>query len=83
TPPAIGRAYGVRAGTPADRVAALRDAFAKVMRDPAFLAEMEKAQIDVDPLSAEQVTKDFAAMLNQPPEAVAAMAKYFKVEAGG
>jgi tripartite-type tricarboxylate transporter receptor subunit TctC len=83
TPPALGRPYGVRPGTPADRVAMLRDAFAKVLRDPGFLAEMEKAQVDVDPLSADQVTKDFAAMMNQPPEAIAAMAKYFKVESGG
>ncbi len=83
TPPAIGRPYGVRAGTPADRVAILRDAFANAVRDPAFLAEMKKAQIDVDPISADEVTKDFAAMMNQPPEAIAAMAKYFKVESGG
>jgi tripartite-type tricarboxylate transporter receptor subunit TctC len=83
SPPAIGRAYGVRPGTPPDRVAMLRDAFAKTVRDPGFLAEMEKAQVEVDPLSADQVTKDFAAMLNQSPEAVAAMAKYFKVEGGG
>jgi len=83
TPPAIGRPFGVRHGTPLDRVAMLRDAFAKVMRDPAYQAEMEKAQIDIDPLSAEHVTKDFAAMMNQPAEAVAAMAKYFKTEGGG
>ncbi len=83
TPPALGRTFGVRPGTPADRVAMLRDAFAKTMRDPAFLAEMEKAQVDVDPISADEVTKDVAAMMNQPPEAVAAMAKYFKVEGGG
>ena len=44
---------------------------------------MEKAQIDVEPISADDVTKDFAAMMNQPPEAIAAMAKYFKVEGGG
>ena len=83
TPPALGRPYGVRAGTPPDRVAMLRDAFQKVLRDPAFLAEMEKAQVDVEPISADDVTKDFADMLSQPPEAIAAMAKYFKVEGGG
>ena len=83
TPPALGRPYGVRPGTPADRVAMLKDAFQKVLRDPAFLAEMEKAQVDVDPLSAAEVTKDFADMLNQPGDAVAAMSKYFKTEGGG
>jgi tripartite-type tricarboxylate transporter receptor subunit TctC len=83
TPPALGRPYGVRPGTPADRIEMLTVAFQKVLRDPAFLAEMEKAQVDVDPISAAEVQKDFADMLNQPPEAIEAMAKYFKVEAGG
>jgi tripartite-type tricarboxylate transporter receptor subunit TctC len=83
TPLAIGKPFAVRPGVPADRVAMLREAFAKVVRDKQFLADAAKAQIDIDPLSADQVTKDFAAMMNQPPEALAAMAKYFKVERKG
>jgi tripartite-type tricarboxylate transporter receptor subunit TctC len=83
TPLAIGKPFGVRAGVPADRVAMLRDAFAKVVRDPQFLADAEKMQIDIDPLAAEQVTKDFAAMMSQPPEAIEAMLKYIKLESGG
>ena len=42
TPLAIGKPFGVRPGVPADRVAMLRDAFAKVVRDPQFLADAEK-----------------------------------------
>jgi tripartite-type tricarboxylate transporter receptor subunit TctC len=83
TPLAIGKPFAVRPGVPADRVAMLRDAFAKAVRDPQFLADAAKAQIDIDPLSADQVTKDFAAMMDQPPEALAAMAKYFKPEGKG
>ena len=83
TPLAIGKPFGVRPGVPADRVAMLRDAFAKAVRDPQFLADANKTQIEIDPLSADQVTKDFAAMMNQPPEALAAMAKYIKIESGG
>src|SRR5262245_27505228 len=83
TPLAIGKPFGVRPGVPADRVAMLRDAFAKVVRDPQFLADAEKVQIDIDPLTAEQVTKDFAAMMSQPPEAVEMMLKYIKLESGG
>ena len=49
TPLAIGKPFGVRPGVPADRVAMLRDAFAKAVRDPAFLADAEKMQIDIDP----------------------------------
>ena len=83
TPLAIGKPFGVRPGVPADRVAMLRDAFAKVVHDPQFLADAEKVGIDIDPLSAEQVTKDFATMMSQPPEAIDAMLKYIKLESGG
>jgi tripartite-type tricarboxylate transporter receptor subunit TctC len=83
TPLAIGKPFGVRPGTPADRVAMLRAAFAKVVRDPQFLADAAKAQIDIDPISAEEVTKDFAEMMNQSPEALAAMQKYIKLDGGG
>jgi hypothetical protein len=61
----------------------LRDALAKVVRDPQFLADAEKVQVEIDPLTAEQVTTDFAAMMNQPPEAIEAMLKYIKLESGG
>lgn len=83
TPLAIGKPFGVRPGVPADRVAILREALAKVVRDPQFLADAEKMQIDIDPLTADQVTKDFAAMMSQPQEAVDSMLKYIKLEGGG
>jgi tripartite-type tricarboxylate transporter receptor subunit TctC len=83
TPLAIGKPFAVRPGVPADRVAILRDAFAKAVRDPQFLADAEKMQIDIDPLTADQVTKDFAAMIGQPQEAIDAMLKYIKLEGGG
>jgi tripartite-type tricarboxylate transporter receptor subunit TctC len=83
TPLAIGKPFGMRPGVPADRVAVLREAFAKTVHDPQFLAEADKAQLEIDPLTTEEVTKDFAAMMNQPPEALAAMLKYFKAEGGG
>ena len=79
TPLAIGRPYGVRPGTPADRVAMLRDAVAKVVADPKFLADMTAAQIDTYHINADEVTQRFNAMINQPAEVVAAMGKYLKV----
>ena len=45
-PLTIGRAFAAPPGTPADRVAILREAFAKVIKDPKFLAEGKKAKID-------------------------------------
>ena len=79
-PLAIGRAFAVPSPTPADRVAILREAFAKVLKDPEFLAEGKKAKIDFNYISAEQVLKDFTALLNQTPETLKEMGKYIKLE---
>jgi tripartite-type tricarboxylate transporter receptor subunit TctC len=72
----IGRPFAVRPGTPADRVAILRDAFAKTMADPELQAESKKAQIDMNYISAQEVTKGFNEMMNQPPRVIEAMKKY-------
>lgn len=78
-PLSIGKPYAVRPGTPADRIAILRDAFAKVVNDPNFLAEAAAAQIDMQNIGAEEVTKDFTAMMNPTPEALELMGKYLTV----
>jgi len=78
-PQSIGRAFAVRPGTPDDRVAMLREAIAKTLKDPAFLAEAEKAKIEMEYISAEQVTQWFNELLNQPPQVLEAMHKYLKV----
>jgi tripartite-type tricarboxylate transporter receptor subunit TctC len=80
-PLGIGRPFGLRPGTPADRVAVLRDAVAKSLADPKFLAEMKTAQIEINHISADVVTKAFSTMINQPPQVLEAMGKYLK--AGG
>jgi tripartite-type tricarboxylate transporter receptor subunit TctC len=78
-PQSIGRAFAVRPGTPADRVAMLRDALAKTLKDPQFLAEAKKAKIHMETISADEVTKGFAELINQPPQVLDAMNKYLKV----
>lgn len=50
---AIGRALMGPPEIPADRVKLLRDAFAASMKDAEFLAEAEKLQVDIEPLSGE------------------------------
>jgi hypothetical protein len=81
TPLSIGRPFGLRPGTPADRAAILRDSLSKALADPKFLAEVKNAQIDVGHISAEDVTKAFNAMVSQPPQVLDVMGKYLK--AGG
>ncbi|MGH7874016.1 MAG: Bug family tripartite tricarboxylate transporter substrate binding protein [Candidatus Binatia bacterium] len=79
-PGAIGRAFAVAPGTPADRVAILRDAFAKAIKDPELIAEAKKAKIEMQFISAEQVLKEFNALMNQTPDTLKEMGKYIKAE---
>ena len=51
----MGRPFVAPPGLPKDRVDALRKAFADTMADPAFLAEAEKAQLEVTPVSGEKI----------------------------
>ena len=74
----IGRPFAVRPGTPADRVAILRGAFAKTMADPELQAEAKKAQIDMNYISGQDVAKSFNEMMNQPPRVIEAMKKYLQ-----
>src|ERR671914_43206 len=79
-PLSIGRAFAAAPATPADRVAVLREAFAKAIKDPELVAEAKKAKIDVQFISHEQVLKDFTGLLNQTPETLKEMGKYIKAE---
>lgn len=46
----LGRPFLLPPGVPADRVAALRKAFDAMVKDPAYLADAAKANVDVAPL---------------------------------
>ncbi len=56
-PDELGRPYLMPQGAPADMVKAMRTAFDETMRDQAFLSDAQKALLDVDPISAEDMTK--------------------------
>ncbi|MGH8692292.1 MAG: Bug family tripartite tricarboxylate transporter substrate binding protein [Burkholderiales bacterium] len=77
-PLAIGRAFAAPPGTPADRVKLLREAFAKAVRDPEFLAEAKKARIEVGYIPPEEVLKMFNSLLEQSAEVQKEMMKYIK-----
>ena len=74
----IGRPFAVRPGTPPDRIAILREAFAKTIADPQFLAEAKSAKIDMEYVSPQAVLAGFNEMVNQPPNVLEAMAKYLQ-----
>ncbi|CAN0460415.1 unnamed protein product [Phaeothamnion confervicola] len=49
----MGRPFMAPPGVPPERVAALRKAFMDVMKDKEFLAEAEKGQLEITPVSGE------------------------------
>jgi tripartite-type tricarboxylate transporter receptor subunit TctC len=54
---AIGRALLAPPGVPADRLAALRQAFEKMVVDPDFLREAERVKAEIDPTPGVEVQK--------------------------
>jgi len=52
---ALGRPYMAPPGVPQDRAEALRKAFMDTMKDPEFLAEADKAKLEITPIDGEKV----------------------------
>jgi tripartite-type tricarboxylate transporter receptor subunit TctC len=56
-PTTIGRPLFTSPGVPEERVKALRAAFDATMKDPEFLAEAQKRNFDINPVSGEEMQK--------------------------
>ena len=63
------RPFAAPPGTPADRAAALRTAFDTTMKDPEFLAEARRLNLDVNPLAGKTID-DLLAELYATPKSV-------------
>jgi tripartite-type tricarboxylate transporter receptor subunit TctC len=72
----MGRPYLAPPGVPKDRADALRQAFADTMKDPEFLADAEKAQLEITPVAGDDVEK-LVKDLYQTPKALADKAAEF------
>jgi tripartite-type tricarboxylate transporter receptor subunit TctC len=70
-PSSVTRVYAARPGTPKDRIRILQKAFSDTMKDPAFLAEAKKAQLEIDPLTGDEVGKVVAEMFELSPSQIA------------
>ena len=68
---AISRAVVTTPDTPPERVVALRKAFMDTVRDPQFLAEAEKMQVDISPLPGEDSQAIADRIVAAAPEVVA------------
>jgi tripartite-type tricarboxylate transporter receptor subunit TctC len=61
-----GRPFAAPPDVPADRVAALRQAFEATLVDPEFRAEAEKAQLEIEPLTAREIEQFLAKAYASP-----------------
>jgi tripartite-type tricarboxylate transporter receptor subunit TctC len=74
---AIGRALLAPANVPADRLAALRAAFDKLVVDPDFLADAQKRGIYIEPTPGIEVQKASDGIIKTPKPVVDLVAKAF------
>jgi tripartite-type tricarboxylate transporter receptor subunit TctC len=67
SPISLGRPFLAPPGVPEETVAVLRKAFQATMRDPQFLKETAKIDLDVDPISGQDVAKVVEETITAPP----------------
>src|SRR5215831_18440235 len=72
-PKVMSRPFALPPGVPADRVAALRLAFERLAKDPAFLAEMERSGTEVGYRSGAEMERLMARIYAFPPALVERM----------
>jgi len=71
----IGRPVAAPPGLPADRLEVLRRAFDDTMKDPEFLAEAQKLQLEIEPLTAHEIDTLLASAFATPKPIVAQAAE--------
>ncbi len=65
------RPYFLPPDVPAERVQALRRAFDATMKDPAFIVDARKLQLEISPMTGEDLQTLVADLTRTPPEIVA------------
>jgi tripartite-type tricarboxylate transporter receptor subunit TctC len=67
----MARPFAAPPGLPADRAAALRQAFDRTMADPEFIAEARAAGLEVNPVSGVEIERLVGELYQTPPDVVA------------
>jgi tripartite-type tricarboxylate transporter receptor subunit TctC len=67
------------AGIPADRAAALQSAFLRMVKDRDFLADAERANLDITPIDGEAVRRIIVKMAATPGDVIA---RYKRITGG-
>jgi tripartite-type tricarboxylate transporter receptor subunit TctC len=77
-PSAITYAYSIPPGTPKDRVQLLRKAFLQAVKDPDFLNDASKANLEIAPASGEEIEQSIQNLFKTPPAVVAKLKEVLK-----
>ncbi|HWP60374.1 MAG TPA: tripartite tricarboxylate transporter substrate-binding protein [Candidatus Acidoferrales bacterium] len=72
---ALGRPLVGPPGIPPERVALLREAFNKTLKDPEFLAEIERRKYELQPVNGEELETIAKGVMVQPPDVIERMRK--------
>ncbi len=76
--PWIGRSLAVHSSVPEDRVNAWRAAFDAMLKDPEFLAEIEKGAMRFDPLSGAEVDRFVKQSATYPADVLEGVRAYYE-----
>ncbi len=74
----LNRFYVLPPGTPRDRVRLLRKAFMDTLKDPEFLADTQRAKLDLDPIDGEEIQRQVRELFKLEPALVAKMKEILK-----
>ena len=77
-PSAITYSYSLPPGTPKDRVQTLRRAFNQTVKDPDFLNDSGKANLEIAPATGEEIAHAIENMFKTPPAVVAKLKEVLK-----
>ncbi len=76
----FGRPFVMPPGVPADKLKAMREAFAKVFKDPEFIEDGKKQKLDIGYGSGEEVQKLVERLYATPKAVVDRMVKAMAVK---
>jgi tripartite-type tricarboxylate transporter receptor subunit TctC len=71
----LGRPYLLPPGIPTERLRILREAFMKLIADPAFLTDVKRRNLEVEPSTGEELEKLAKQVMAQPLEVIERMKK--------
>jgi tripartite-type tricarboxylate transporter receptor subunit TctC len=70
SPAAIGKSLAAPPGVPAETIAALRQAFAAMLKDADFQADAARRKLPIEAATGEEMQSEVAAVMATPPAAI-------------